>query len=393
MIIIKRFFNPEAPGQEGASTTDSADNIMDEFSNDVSFDSLADSALTDKVEVEDETKAKDEEGLDNEEFDLPTDKEEEEKLEEKKEEEADEEEDPFGLDEEEGKETEEAEEDKTLLDEVIEDAENNWLKVAEEIGIEVEEDSIEALKVGFEKELQEAYEEGIALGEEKLAKLPEEAREILEYVANGGTIETFIEPFKQIDSLLAMENIDLVEFDLQNTPGWTEEMVATELNKMVENDEIDHNASKLRAILNNQKEITKKELLTEQAEKAALKERTESQKRETEINDIKNVLGETKEFLDVPIKDKHREYLLNEFKKGNFEKVTNNPKEQVEFMLWKAFGKPGIQKLKQNSFEEGQAKLREVLHKVPTTQKETPGRRSNTIAQNEESDFAQISFD
>jgi hypothetical protein len=340
---------------------------------------------------EDEGKAKDEEGSEENDFKLPEDKEKEEaNLEEKKEEEK-----PVEEKKEEEKPTEEEkkEEDEPTdpFDKVIKDAEKaeekttvNWADLAKEDGIEANTKEEYVAKVKEKAKLDVQKE---------LTSLPEEGLMFIEHIKAGGSIDDFKEPLKQYDEVLSMDDIDLVELDLTNTPGWTEEMVATEIANLVEKDQVSHHAAKIRAFVNLQKETEKQNIFEAQQNKAAQQAEIQTRQRETEIKGIQEVLGKTEEFMGTKLKQEHKDFIEREYKKGNFEKVTNNVSEQVEFMLYKTFGKQGIESIRNNAFERGMDEIRKTLHKAPSKTEEGSGRRKNTITEKADNDFANIPDD
>jgi hypothetical protein len=362
---------------------------LDDLSSEITLDELPTSLLDTPIESPTEDEPKDKEGNEDSDFKLPEEKEEDAPLEKEKEETKEEDTEK----EKDEKKEEDAPKDEVIdpFDKVIKETEKteeksliNWADLAKEDGIEA------ASKEEYVTKIKEKAKIDI---QKELTALPEEGLMFIEHIKAGGSIDDFKEPLRQYDEVLGMDDIDLVELDLKNTPGWTDEMVATEIENLVEKGQVEHHAAKIRAYVNVQKENEKKNIFETQQAAAAQKEQAAVMQKEAEIKGIQEVLGKTEEFMGTKLKQEHKDFIERQYKKGNFEKVTNNVAEQVEFMLYKTFGKQGIESIKNDAYERGMDEIRKTLHKAPSKPEESGGRRKNTITTEVENDFASIPDD
>ena len=259
-------------------------------------------------------------------------------------------------------------------------SEVSWINIAKEDGIEIKDNDQKAYKEALKEKLRN----------EELATLPADVKDYVEHVKAGGKIEDFKEPFNNIEKLKALSAEELVTLDLQNTEGWTEEMIETEVALQIENNTIDHSAAKLRLILDQTKESIKNDIIqTQQARQTAEAERIANEVK-IENESIHKSIDEFKEFMGIPTNEKQKQFIKKKWDDGSLKaEFSNSPKDVIEFAAWKYFGQQGQEMLKKEYLRKGKDEIQAKLSNVPP-KTESTGRKIATQASN---DFENLKFD
>lgn len=253
-----------------------------------------------------------------------------------------------------------------------EDVESTWKELAKtSLDVELAEDTYEAYTEAVKKAIETktnsakelAMEEAMKIVEEKLAKTPE-AKMMLDFLNNKGTYDDFVRPTQEIEKLQALSDSELVAKDLE-LRGWEQDKIDAYIEDRIEKGKLDLDAYELRKILDTNKANITAERVAAQKEYIQKEEQRIKDAVQKDTTQIREALGKTKDFMDTPISDKHKDYVMKKYEKGEYHELFKNPDTVAEFLLFKEFGKQGIERLKTKSFQTGKETIAKKLHNVP----------------------------
>lgn len=255
---------------------------------------------------------------------------------------------------------------------IKEETESTWKSLAKEsLGIELENDTFEGYneavnktieaKVSTAKEL--AMAEAKKAVEDMFAKTPE-AKMALDFLNNKGTLEEYVKPVAEIEKLQALTDAELVSKDLE-LRGWDADKIEMYIEDRIEKGKLDLDAYELRKILDTNKANITLERVEAQKEYMQKEEQRIKDAVAKDTTQVREALGKTKEFMDTPISDKHKNFVMQKYEKGEYHELFKNPDTIAEFLLFKEFGKQGVERLKGKSFESGRETIAKKLHNVP----------------------------
>lgn len=232
----------------------------------------------------------------------------------------------------------------------VKHAEGSYKALAQQLGHEIEEESIDSFKTKFIAK-HEAEKLAKVTKETFFSTLKPEVAAALELKELGIPDELLLEPTKEIDGYLSLDAAELVRADKAATQGWTQEMIDTEIESLIESGKLDHEASKIRIELNLQKtnilahkaELVKK--YTEQNQNAIL------QQKEAERTQTITAFDKVQEFMGVKIPREVKEVLARKYANGAYDKDLMSPESKVDFILKMEYG-PKITKYLQTKVAE-----------------------------------------
>ncbi len=270
------------------------------------------------------------------------------------------------------------------------EVESTWKDLAKPLGIELKEDTFESYTEAVKNTIEAAKAEAKELAmadakksvEESLAKTPE-SKMFLDFLNNKGTYEDYVKPTQEIEKLQALSDSELVAKDLE-LRGWESDKIDRHIEDRIESGKLDLDAYELRKILDTNKKNITEERVAAQQEYIKNEEQRIKDAVQKDTTQIREVLGKTKDFMDTPISDKHKNYVMNKYEKGEYHELFKNPETVAEFLLYKEFGKQGIEKLKEKGLQmkaDGKSEATETaakkLHNVPP-KSNTGGKRLET---------------
>ena len=254
--------------------------------------------------------------------------------------------------------------------------EYDWSKIAETAGLKIEDNTqdalVNAIKAKAEPNLDAVREEArISFEKEFIETLPEDIKGLYEYTKAGGDAANYKGAFEQINTLKALSNLDLVQADLEARTGWTDEMVSKELDMLIEKGAVDHEAAKLRVILDNNEARIKNNLIAEQQQKAEQAQQLLREEQAKETTQIREALSKMKEFVGAPVEQKHIDYLMTKWESGEIKNdFASNADKVAKFMMWDTFGEQAMKNFAKERYQAGKQKVQAKVSNIPMQQTE-----------------------
>ena len=241
-----------------------------------------------------------------------------------------------------------------------------WQETAKDLfGVEVAEDTHEAFVAAAKQAIQLAEEKGKqATIDSELAKLPVEAQVDFLLLQAGYTREEINEPTKEIDTALAMANIDLVKYDME-LKGYSPEMIEREIEELTAKGLIDHEAEKHRLFLNG----ARVDVLNERADlanKVATSYQAKLQaEKEAELQTMTQAFDTVKNFMGHAVNENTRKEMARLYSEGKYDSVLNDPIKRAEFLMYHNFGEKVLNNIRNKAMEEGREKVTKHLSNIP----------------------------
>lgn len=260
----------------------------------------------------------------------------------------------------------------------------DWNGFGKEMGVEGEEGTDVKDKATFKKAYDDKIEAAKKLVKVDVGTYNESARGVIEHMHNGGTIEDFIDPLKDIRRLQSMEPEDKIREvlklqgkDAAFIDNYIEEF-DDEAAMKKKSDTINDNLSVMAK--NKVKEITAGQKTKHDARVAS-----EAAVTETERANITAALDDIETFAGLKISDKNKEIIRKHIKNGRFEKIINNPKALIAAYLHTQLGEKIegiISKTEKDSrrkgFNDGDEKNKGKLHNSSNTRKNKGSRSTGS---------------
>lgn len=266
--------------------------------------------------------------------------------------------------------------------------------IAQDLGITLEKDSIEDFQKAFKENfiLKAEAEKYKEVGKEQLySQLNPKTAAVLEMIELGVPEEMAFNPTAGIDSYLALDDAQLLREELSAQPGWTEDMVDTQMEEFAADpSKLAAKAKIIRVNLNNQKQEilnTQSQLVqkyTEQKKQAELQQKVEAD------NQFKEALNNESTFMGLALSKEAKEVILKKYNSGAYENLFNVAQSKLKAILQAEFGDKFAKTVQSKAKEEGKAEIVKKLADVPPT-KSGGGRVVNApVETNKDSPFANM---
>jgi hypothetical protein len=246
------------------------------------------------------------------------------------------------------------------------ESEKVWIETARELfGREVETDSYEAFAEAAKVAISEAEERGKSTTLDKeLARLAPEAQTDFLLLRAGYTRDEINAPTKEIDSLMELSDLDLIKKDLEMR-GFSNELVERELELLTEKELVEHEAGKLKLILQQARESTIAER-NQLAQNVATNYQAQLQaERNAEAQTMSNAFNTVKDFMGSPINEEVRNQLAKKYAEGDYDRILNDPAKKAQFILQHHFGEQAMKNIRNKALEEGREKATKGLSNIP----------------------------
>lgn len=257
--------------------------------------------------------------------------------------------------------------------------EGTWRNIIETFGYPIPEDYTEEKGQEIFAELKEAemltrLEEVKNYKETEIfSSLPEkvqgEAKLLFELFKTGQTLNEINAPREQIKAWKAMPKEELIRKNLENIPGYTQEMIDHKMEQIVAANHIDVE----HQILINEIGRLESQINSDEQERiqiyTAQQNQIKDQRRQQEFNSFKAALDKVPMFMEKKISDENKTTIINEYNNGYAQNILRNPEKLAKFMLYDKYGEQGIKYLQSRAIEKATLEKKQTeLNIPPTTQ-------------------------
>ncbi len=275
-------------------------------------------------------------------------------------------------------------------------------------GIELKEESFDAFKENFvpKAELEKVTQ---MTKESILAEYSPETAATIQLLELGLPQELILEPTRNvdnnvtiIDNAVKLGDAELVRAELENTEGWTPEMIDTEIEELVANGKIAHKAQVVRVNLLNDKKVllaqredilkTRNDLI---AKHTTDKQRVAEQKKEQDNSLFLKALNDKSDFMGVPIPKDFKDAVALKFRSGLYDSKLSEAQTKVNSILFAELGSKFADLVKKSAFAKGKETEIKKNANIPPISSAASGQRviNKEPSQDKENDFSIIQQD
>jgi len=252
--------------------------------------------------------------------------------------------------------------------------------LAKDLGADLQEESFEAFKEAFvpKSELEKVK---TTTKETLLAQYTPETAAAIEMLELGLPQELILEPTRNIDNAIAsldsalkLSSAELVRAVLENTEGWTPELIETELDELATNGKLEHKAQVERLNI-----IADKKALVEQrttvlntrgelvAKHTADRQRIEQQKKEQDTSLFLKTLNDKSDFMGVPVPKEFKDAIALKFRGGLYDNQLSEAQTKVNAILFHELGGKFAKLLNDSALAKGkESEIRKAANIPPT---------------------------
>lgn len=188
--------------------------------------------------------------------------------------------------------------------------------------------------------------------DQELSKFTPEQRLIIDLNKAGVSIQEYNKPFVEVAQLKALDDTALVRRSYEIQPGWTEEMVEVQMQKVIDSGHLSVEAQIARTKLDNYE----KSIITAHQEQlqqyTVQQQQVQAQKRNQEAARVKIALDKVPTFMGRKIDDKVKDFVFQELTSGKYDNMPGTPEEKVDYAYYKMLGKKGIEHMRARVLEE-----------------------------------------
>ncbi len=252
--------------------------------------------------------------------------------------------------------------------------------LAKDLGADLQEESFEAFKEAFVPRAE--LEKVAKMTKETLfAEYKPEVAAALEMLELGLPQELILEPTRNIDNAISsldealkFSSADLVHAVLQNTEGWTPDLIEIELDELAASGKLEHKAQVERLNI-----IADKKSLTEQranvlnmrtnliAKHTADRQRIEQQKKEQDTSLFLKTLNDKSDFMGVPVPKEFKDAIALKFRGGLYDNQLSEAQTKVNAILFHELGGKFAKLLNDSAFAKGKESEIKKAANIPPT--------------------------
>jgi len=255
--------------------------------------------------------------------------------------------------------------------------ENSFKAIAQKLGADIKEDTAEAFKEVYITKA-EAEKQAQVSKETYFANLDPKVAAALEMKELGVPDHLLLEPTKEIEGYLKLDDVELVRAELATIPNWTNEMIDKEIEDLIESGKIDHSAAKIRVELNNQKEAMALEHTNIIQKYTAQKQKAADEKKALERTETINELGKIQEIAGVKIPKKVMDALITKYTNGVYDKELSSASSRAEYIVKRELEAKAVAHIKNKVSEKAKADHTNKLLNIPTVKTAGGGSKQPT---------------
>lgn len=252
--------------------------------------------------------------------------------------------------------------------------EDSWFNIAKQLGVEIKEDSIEAIIEAKTAPLVAQIEEvKTAKVEDYLAEIDPQIRMQIELNKAGLSYEDIKAPLENISRYRSMNPVELVREDLtlkiSNLRELTDEdkaFIDAEIEKKVESGDINHDYKRLMLMLDESEKQIKDEQQSIIDKYKINSAKQLEEKRSNEIASVSKALSETPSFMGSVIAKESLEAMGKKYGAGKYDQVLKDPNFVSKALLYYELGEKAFNAAIAKSKADGELKTaKTLLHNTP----------------------------
>lgn len=247
-----------------------------------------------------------------------------------------------------------------------EDEDSSWIIVAKELGYpDLKEDSIEAFKEAEAAKIEAIRKEAdVKAFDKHIEEMPIKEQLIVRGLKTGLTMEQIEKPIKTLDSLLAMNDADLLALDMKEK-GLKDDVIKYQIQKLVEEENLEKEIAPLRKDLQDKREGIEQSLLAQvkvletqkiEENKAALKE---------DFVTFRKSLDTIQDLMGTKLSKANKEEIAASYEKGEYHDIFKDHKKVAEFLIWDKYKKEAQTNLVNKALEDKQRGHQNKIHVLP----------------------------
>lgn len=236
-----------------------------------------------------------------------------------------------------------------------------------------EEKGFEVVQNLFNQKLEAVKAEAINEAKyDRYVDVPEqirgEAEMVVELMKAGQTLEKINEPFIELAQFKAMSKEELVRHNLMFRYKGDEEVVDNKMQKLIEDGMIDVEYKSAKFDLDNYEQSLNHQRQEQIKNYKNTQQQIQTQKFNQETAKLSHALDGVPEYLGKKLTPEVKAVLKNELASGKYHKMDGTPEEKVDYLLYKRFGKAGIQSFQSRATEKVVLQNKQQQHNVPIVQ-------------------------
>jgi hypothetical protein len=253
-------------------------------------------------------------------------------------------------------------------------AENTWIETAKEIGIDgVDADDFEVFKKGVEAKIEKVRTEAQQIA---LDKYPVEAQNLIKFLASGKTMEDYINPLKEYDKVLSLDDKALITASLEGTGEYTADEIEEEIKLIEEKGELASSAKRLRAAVKMNKKQAGEQIIDQGVQTYESQQARIENERKKEDTLFKSALSTLDKVYDVKINDKHKAAIQKKWDSGYYRnRFKNDPNFVADLIVKAELGEAAINERLTKTFDGGRNIARNELHNTKMPAGNQSGKR------------------
>jgi hypothetical protein len=260
---------------------------------------------------------------------------------------------------------------------------SSWKEVAMDLGFEVEDDSQEALKEGFERHIEKIKAEAQTATVETniVEKYGEAGLNLFKAVAaTGDSIEALLNPLFQFDQVLAWDDEEKIVAYYEQR-GFSKEKAEARYAKDVEEDKVEDLILEIDNNIITHRELKQEEILANGAKKYDDIISLQNKDARDFINKASDELSKRTEFAGIKIDPESMKTVIKRMDAGLYRKaILSDPKLLVDFALNVEFGQKVIKDSSGVAARKAKGETLENLANLDTVQKAASGKGSKSAA-------------
>lgn len=243
--------------------------------------------------------------------------------------------------------------------------ESNWITLAKETGLgELKTDSFEEYNKLYQDKLKAEREAGKAEAAkqeatELLSKHGPLAVDLFKYLSvEGNTLETYLDPLKQYNEIIAMGDEDIVRLEFESR-RYEKEVIDQKIETLKQEGKLKDTAYDFRKVVEGLRDKKQASVLAEGAAKFDQAKQTLSDQRKQEDSQVREALSRLKQFYGGNVTQEMRDELYKKWESGEFRRrMASDPDAVVRFMMSEEYGEKAVKTIRKMAEQGGRQGFR-----------------------------------